>query len=162
MGVDSWRAVGKISTCPGDVAQLGERCRRMAEAEGSTPFVSTLGFDKPLTLCRRLFLKERAVPWPSLSPNHCLPRNAPSWKSSAPRKLVARPRKRHAASVRSWPPCVPSVRRPRRLLRRAQPYRRLRPHPSPPLRSLHLPRTNLSLKRPLVPSPSIPSRAATR
>lgn len=39
---------------------------------------------------------------------------------------------------------------------------RLRPHPSPPLRSLHLPRTNLSLKRPLVPSPSIPSRAATR
>lgn len=27
----------------------------MAEAEGSTPFVSTLGFDKPLTLCRRLF-----------------------------------------------------------------------------------------------------------
>lgn len=55
LGVDSWRAVGKISTCPGDVAQLGERCRRMAEAEGSTPFVSTLGFDKPLTLCRRLF-----------------------------------------------------------------------------------------------------------
>ena len=41
LGVDSWRAVGKISTCPGDVAQLGERCRRMAEAEGSTPFVST-------------------------------------------------------------------------------------------------------------------------
>ena len=55
LGVDSWRAVGKISTCLGDVAQLGERCRRMAEAEGSTPFVSTLGFDKPLTLCRRLF-----------------------------------------------------------------------------------------------------------
>ena len=25
----------------GDVAQLGERCRRMAEAEGSTPFIST-------------------------------------------------------------------------------------------------------------------------
>lgn len=59
LGVDSWRAVGKISTCPGDVAQLGERCRRMAEAEGSTPFVSTLGFDKPLTLCRRLFLKRK-------------------------------------------------------------------------------------------------------
>lgn len=59
MGVDSWRAVGKISTCPGDVAQLGERCRRMAEAEGSTPFVSTLVFDKPLTLCRRLFLKRK-------------------------------------------------------------------------------------------------------
>ena len=129
LGVDSWRAVGKISTCPGDVAQLGERCRRMAEAEGSTPFVSTLGFDKPLTLCRRLFLKERAVPWPSLSPNHCLPRNAPSWKSSAPRKLVARPRKRHAASVRSWPPCVPSARRPRR------PPRTSPPRPSPPPRS---------------------------
>ena len=31
----------------------------MAEAEGSTPFVSTLGFDKPLTLCRRLFLKRK-------------------------------------------------------------------------------------------------------
>ena len=59
LGVDSWRAVGKISTCLGDVAQLGERCRRMAEAEGSTPFVSTLGFDKPLTLCRRLFLKRK-------------------------------------------------------------------------------------------------------
>ena len=38
---------------------MGERCRRMAEAEGSTPFVSTLGFDKPLTLCRRLFLKRK-------------------------------------------------------------------------------------------------------
>ena len=59
LGVDSWRAVGKISTCLGDVAQLGERCRRMAEAEGSTPFVSTLGFDKPLTMCRRLFLKRK-------------------------------------------------------------------------------------------------------
>ena len=34
---------------------MGERCRRMAEAEGSTPFVSTLGFDKPLTLRRRFF-----------------------------------------------------------------------------------------------------------
>lgn len=31
----------------------------MAEAEGSTPFVSTIGFDKPLTLCRRLFLKRK-------------------------------------------------------------------------------------------------------
>ena len=31
----------RIITCLGDVAQLGERCRRMAEAEGSTPFVST-------------------------------------------------------------------------------------------------------------------------
>ena len=31
----------------------------MAEAEGSTPFVSTLGFDKPLTLRRRLFLKRK-------------------------------------------------------------------------------------------------------
>lgn len=31
----------------------------MAEAEGSTPFVSTLGIDKPLTLCRRLFLKRK-------------------------------------------------------------------------------------------------------
>lgn len=59
LGVDSWRAVGKITTCLGDVAQLGERCRRMAEAEGSTPFVSTFGFDKPLTLCRRLFLKRK-------------------------------------------------------------------------------------------------------
>ena len=38
----------------------------------------------------------------------------------------------------------------------------LRPHPSPLLRSLHLPRPNLSLKRPLVPSPSSPSRAVTR
>lgn len=35
-------------------------------------------------------------------------------------------------------------------------------HPSPLLRSLHLPRPNLSLKRPLVPSPSSPSRAVTR
>ncbi len=162
LGVDSWRAVGKISTCPGDVAQLGERCRRMAEAEGSTPFVSTLGFDKPLTLCRRLFLKERAVPWPSLSPNHCPTRSALSWKSSAPRRPAARLGKRPVASVRSWLPCVPSVRRPRRSPRTPHPHRRPRLHPSPLLRSLHLPRPNLSLKRPLVPSPTSPSRAVTR
>ncbi len=30
-----------LSLSLGDVAQLGERCRRMAEAEGSTPFIST-------------------------------------------------------------------------------------------------------------------------
>ncbi len=40
--------------------------------------------------------------------------------------------------------------------------RKPRPHPSPLLRSLHLPRPNLSLKRPLVLSPSSPSRAVTR
>jgi len=45
-------------------------------------------------LCRRLFLKERAIPWPSLSPNHCPTRSAPSWKSSAPRRPAARLRKR--------------------------------------------------------------------
>ena len=28
----------------GDVAQLGERCLRKAEAEGSTPFISTIFF----------------------------------------------------------------------------------------------------------------------
>ncbi len=28
----------------GDVAQLGERCLRKAEAEGSTPFISTILF----------------------------------------------------------------------------------------------------------------------
>ena len=162
LGVDSWRAVGKISTCPGDVAQLGERCRRMAEAEGSTPFVSTLGFDKPLTLCRRLFLKERAIPWPSLSPNHCPTRSALSWKSSALRRPAARLGKRPVASVRSWLPCAPSVRRPRRSPRTPHPSASPRPHPSPLLRSLHLPRPNLSLKRPLVPSPSSPSRAVTR
>ena len=101
LGVDSWRAVGKISTCLGDVAQLGERCRRMAEAEGSTPFVST-----PLDLISRrhcvggFFKKERAELWPSLSPNHCLTRSAPSWKSSAPRRPAARLGKRPVASVR--------------------------------------------------------------
>ena len=31
-----------LSLSLGDVAQLGERCRRMAEAEGSTPFISTI------------------------------------------------------------------------------------------------------------------------
>ena len=40
--VDSAASLGIIVTCLGDVAQLGERCRRMAEAEGSIPFVSTL------------------------------------------------------------------------------------------------------------------------
>ena len=160
LGVDSWRAVGKISTCPGDVAQLGERCRRMAEAEGSTPFVSTLGFDKPLTLCRRLFLKERAVPWPSLSPNHCPTRSAPSWKSSAPRRPAARLRKRLVASVRSWLPCVPSAQWPSKPPRGPQPS--ASPRPSPPLRSLRLPHPNLNLKRWLIPSPPSPSRAVTR
>ncbi len=30
--------------CPGDVAQLGERLGRIEEVEGSIPFVSTTGF----------------------------------------------------------------------------------------------------------------------
>ena len=35
-------------TCPGDVAQLGERLGRIEEVEGSIPFVSTTGFWKGL------------------------------------------------------------------------------------------------------------------
>ena len=47
----SWRAVDtavvNCDTTPranllGDVAQLGERCLRKAEAEGSNPFISTM------------------------------------------------------------------------------------------------------------------------
>ena len=48
MGVDSWRAVGKISTCPGDVAQLGERC----PSHGSRPRVR-LPSSPPLDLISR-------------------------------------------------------------------------------------------------------------
>ena len=48
--VDSVHRLAIIDTCLGDVAQLGERCRRMAEAEGSTPFVSTLTFQAPTLL----------------------------------------------------------------------------------------------------------------
>ena len=39
--VDSDTIAAIITFRLGDVAQLGERCRRMAEAEGSIPFVST-------------------------------------------------------------------------------------------------------------------------
>ncbi len=39
--VDSRLIAAIITSRLGDVAQLGERCRRMAEAEGSIPFVST-------------------------------------------------------------------------------------------------------------------------
>lgn len=39
--VDSDTIAAIITSRLGDVAQLGERCRRMAEAEGSIPFVST-------------------------------------------------------------------------------------------------------------------------
>ena len=42
--IDSDRSLAIIDTCPGDVAQLGERCRRMAEVGGSIPLVSTLCF----------------------------------------------------------------------------------------------------------------------
>ncbi len=42
ISIDSTRSLAIMNTCLGDVAQLGERCRRMAEAEGSIPFVSTL------------------------------------------------------------------------------------------------------------------------
>ena len=43
--VDIARAVARMFTCPGDVAQLGERLGRIEEVEGSIPFVSTTGFD---------------------------------------------------------------------------------------------------------------------
>lgn len=42
--VDTARMVAKMFTCPGDVAQLGERLGRIEEVEGSIPFVSTTGF----------------------------------------------------------------------------------------------------------------------
>lgn len=38
--------VANIFTCPGDVAQLGERLGRIEEVEGSIPFVSTTGYVK--------------------------------------------------------------------------------------------------------------------
>lgn len=42
--VDTARMVARMFTCPGDVAQLGERLGRIEEVEGSIPFVSTTGF----------------------------------------------------------------------------------------------------------------------
>ena len=42
--VDTARTVARMFTCPGDVAQLGERLGRIEEVEGSIPFVSTTGF----------------------------------------------------------------------------------------------------------------------
>ena len=44
MGVDSPLPNCHNSFCTqqGDVAQLGERCLRKAEAEGSNPFISTM------------------------------------------------------------------------------------------------------------------------
>lgn len=42
--VDTARMVARMFTCPGDVAQLGERLGRIEEVEGSIPFVSTAGF----------------------------------------------------------------------------------------------------------------------
>lgn len=44
--VDIVRMVANIFTCPGDVAQLGERLGRIEEVEGSIPFVSTTGYVK--------------------------------------------------------------------------------------------------------------------
>lgn len=41
--VDMARMVARMFTCPGDVAQLGERLGRIEEVEGSIPFVSTTG-----------------------------------------------------------------------------------------------------------------------
>lgn len=82
----------------------------MAEAEGSTPFVSTLGFDKPLTLCRRLFLKRKGCTMAELeSQPLSAEERAELEELRAEKAQVARPRKRRAASVRSWPPCVPSA-----------------------------------------------------
>ena len=42
--VDTARMVARMFTCPGDVAQLGERLGRIEEVEGSIPFFSTTGF----------------------------------------------------------------------------------------------------------------------
>ncbi len=44
--IDKRSSVARINTCPGDVAQLGERLGRIEEVEGSIPFVSTTGFVK--------------------------------------------------------------------------------------------------------------------
>ena len=41
--VDIADIAARIVTCPGDVAQLGERLGRIEEVEGSIPFVSTRG-----------------------------------------------------------------------------------------------------------------------
>ena len=38
------------STQDGDIAQLGERCLRKAEAEGSNPFISTMTLTRAETL----------------------------------------------------------------------------------------------------------------
>ena len=42
--VDIARAVARMFTCPGDVAQLGERLGRIEGGRGFIPFVSTTGF----------------------------------------------------------------------------------------------------------------------
>ena len=50
-----------ILCATGDVAQLGERCLRKAEAEGSNPFISTTTFPA-LDIQGRLHLESHDVP----------------------------------------------------------------------------------------------------
>ena len=160
LGVDSWRAVGKISTCPGDVAQLGERCRRMAEAEGSTPFVSTLGFDKPLTLCRRLFLKRKGGTMAELESQPL----SDEERAELEELRAEKARREAQEEARREREELAALRAERAKAEEAAANAALAPKaaPSPPPRSLRLPRPNLSLKRPPAPSPPSPRRAVTR
>ena len=44
----------------GDVAQLGERCLRKAEAEGSNPFISTIGVVARAVVARAFLWRAKA------------------------------------------------------------------------------------------------------
>lgn len=43
----------------GDIAQLGERCLRKAEAEGSNPFISTMQTSRAALLACAFFIREQ-------------------------------------------------------------------------------------------------------
>ena len=47
------------STQDGDIAQLGERCLRKAEAEGSNPFISTMQTSRAALLACAFFIREQ-------------------------------------------------------------------------------------------------------
>ena len=46
-------------TQDGDIAQLGERCLRKAEAEGSNPFISTMQTSRAALLACAFFIREQ-------------------------------------------------------------------------------------------------------
>ena len=51
--------IATASTQDGDIAQLGERCLRKAEAEGSNPFISTIQTSRAALLACAFFIREQ-------------------------------------------------------------------------------------------------------